>query len=110
MLVQHADAKSTQRLSRLPVKCVWSDAAVAAITAIDRLEHESAVLDAAADRADLVHGPTESHCAVAADTSIGWAESHGSAANAGRDDGTQRFRTERESDQPRRGSRGRSRR
>ncbi len=66
------------------------------------------VFDAAADGADLVHGPTERHGAVAADAAVGGTQA-GSAANAaGRDDGAQRFRAQREAHEPRGSSRRRA--
>ncbi len=66
-----------------------------------RVEHERAVFDGAADRTDLVHGPTEGHGAVTADTSISWTQARTSAARARRNDGAERFRTDRKTDQAR---------
>ena len=103
--LQDADFHGVQRAVRLPVEGVGGDGAVEAVGPVNGVQHQGAVLDTAADGADLVHGPTQGHGAVPADAAVGGTQSDRAALRARRNDGAERLGAERETDQPRRGGR-----
>ena len=103
-----ADRETGERHLRAPVERCIDDGVVAAVAAVDRVEHDGAVLDAPAHRSDLVHRPGERHRAVAADAAVGRAQPDDAARGRGRNDRAARLGADRERDQPRRGRRARS--
>ena len=76
---------------------------VAAVGAVDGVEHKRAVLRGAAHRPDLVHRPAERHRAVAADAAVSRAQPGNAACCRRRDDGAQRLGADRKRDQTRSG-------
>src|SRR5437764_1268579 len=66
-----ADLQARERHPGVPVERRIDDGVVAAVAAVDGVEDDRAVLDAAAHRPDLVHRPAERHRAVTADAAVG---------------------------------------
>ena len=71
---QVADSQTTQRKIRIPIERCIADRHVAFIRSVDRIERRGAIFDAATDRSNLIHRPTQTHGSVATDTAIGRAQ------------------------------------
>src|SRR6202040_964075 len=67
---QVTDAHVGKFSFRIPIERPFADGNVAAVGSIDRAERRCAVFYSTTDWSNLVHRPTESHCAITADAAI----------------------------------------
>ena len=93
-----------RRRAAIPLERRIGHGVVPAVAAVDRVQHQHAVLDDPAHRPDLVHRPRQRHRAVAADAAVGRAQADDAVGDRGRDDRAERFGADREADAARRPS------
>src|SRR5258706_3658991 len=92
---------------RLPVQWSVDHGEIVTVRSLRGFEHHRAVFHRAADGTDLVHGPTQSHGAVAADAAVRGTKANNAASGAGRDDGAERLGADGKSDEAARSRRSR---
>src|SRR6185295_15344867 len=94
-----ADAQSLERLTRIPVVRRVDDGVVLAVGTVNRVEHQGAIFDTTADRAELVHRPRQRHGAGTRNASEGRTEPGCSATGGWRRNGTKGLTADRKPDE-----------